>query len=46
MLYERIKNCTKADFDAVMLISPINRRYATGFKSSAGYVFALPDKAS
>lgn len=44
MLYERIKNCTKADFDAVMLISPINRRYATGFKSSAGYVFALPDK--
>ena len=44
MLFERIKACVETDFDAVMLISPINRRYATGFKSSAGYVFALPDK--
>ena len=43
-LFDRIKHCINVDFDAVMLTSPINRRYATGFKSSAGYVIALPDK--
>ena len=44
LIFDRIKKETDAEFDAVMLVSPINRRYATGFKSSAGYVFATPDK--
>ena len=42
--YNRVKNVLAEDFDAVMLVSPVNRRYATGFKSSAGYVIATPDK--
>ena len=42
--FERIKAATDKEFDAVLLISPINRRYITNFRSSAGYVVIKPDK--
>lgn len=41
--FDRIKNATDKEFDAVLLISPVNRRYITGFKSSAGFVVIRPD---
>lgn len=38
-LFERIENSLgRSDFDGVLVLSPINRRYASGFKSSAGLV--------
>ncbi len=42
--FERIKAATDKEFDAVLLVSPINRRYITNFRSSAGYVVIKPDK--
>ncbi len=42
--FERIKAATSKEFDAVLLISPINRRYITNFRSSAGYVVIKSDK--
>ncbi|MGN1122144.1 MAG: M24 family metallopeptidase [Eubacteriales bacterium] len=31
-------------FDAALVLSPVNRRYVTGFPSSAGYVAVTPEK--
>ncbi len=41
--FDRIRSATDKEFDAVLVLSPINRRYVTGFKSSAGYVLITPE---
>lgn len=44
-MYKRIKETVKdVEFDAVLILSPVNRRYITGFKSSAGIVLITPEK--
>lgn len=44
-MFEKIKNAVPdKEFDAVLVLSPVNRRYITGFPSSAGYVIVRPDK--
>ncbi|MDR2421687.1 MAG: Xaa-Pro peptidase family protein [Oscillospiraceae bacterium] len=35
----------EADIDALMITSPVNRLYATGFSSSAGVMLISPEKA-
>lgn len=42
--FEKIKNVSDKEFDAVLVMSPINRRYITGFPSSAGFVLITPEK--
>lgn len=44
-MFKKIKNAVPdKDFDAVLVSSAVNRRYITGFPSSAGYVIVKPDK--
>ena len=44
-MFEKIINAVPdKEFDAVLVLSPVNRRYITGFPSSAGYVIVRPDK--
>lgn len=43
--FERImSHVPETDFDAVLVLSPVNRRYLTGFPSSAGCVAVTPQK--
>lgn len=42
--FEKIKNVSDKEFDAVLVMSPINRRYITSFPSSAGFVLITPQK--
>lgn len=41
---EKLKNLVKENGDALLLLSPVNRLYASGFKSSDGYVICVGDK--
>ncbi len=44
-VYQKIANITPdISFDAVLVLSPVNRRYVTGFPSSDGYVILTPQK--
>ncbi len=43
-LFERIKGLVQTEFDAILITSPINRRYITGFPSTAGFVLITPEK--
>lgn len=42
--FSRIRKESDKEIDAVLVISPVNRQYVTGFPSSAGYVLVLPEK--
>lgn len=44
-IYEKIQSTSDSlNFDGALILSPVNRRYASGFRSSAGYVAAARDK--
>ncbi len=42
--FQKLKSLVKQNGDALLLLSPVNRRYVTGFASSDGYVLCIGDK--
>ena len=42
--FDKLKSVSSQEFDAVLVISPVNRRYITNFPSSAGFVLITPEK--